>query len=158
MREDHTMTLLSRPASMIHAFLVAVGLAVGLVACTPRVAGTTIETAPSPSAENPAVRAVQAYLHTFKLNEKELPEDLTIPYVRSGEGFSWVGAARVTGKIGPQGHRVYEVVVVTGSIGAAGEGVGLHAFMEIAPEPEATPAVAAPSPSATPAPPASGAR
>jgi hypothetical protein len=131
-----------------HTFLVTVGLAVGLVACTPSVVGTRIEAAASPSAENPAVRAVQAYLHTFKLNEKDLAEDLSIPYVRSGDGFSWVGAARVTGKTGPHGHRVYEVVVVTGSIGAAGEGVGIHAFMEIAPEPEAAPA-STQSPSST---------
>jgi hypothetical protein len=116
----------------------------GCDACAPSGASTTIEAPATPSAENPVVRAVQAYLRTFKLNEKELPEDLTIPYVRYGDGFSWVGAARVTGRTGPRGHRVYEVVVVTGGM-AAGEGVGTHAFMEISPEPEAAPAVATPA-------------
>lgn len=121
--------------SLFHVVSVALGLALGLAACPSSAASTTIEAPASPSAENPAVRAVRAYLHTFKLNEKELAEDLTIPYVVIVDGNSWVGAARVTGTMGPHGHRVYEVVVVTGSIEAAGQGVGLHAFMEIAPEP-----------------------
>ena len=55
--------------------------------------------------EQSIVKSVRGYLHTFKLDEQDLAEGLTIPWAL---GDHW-GTAQATGKIGPQGHEVYDV-------------------------------------------------
>jgi hypothetical protein len=108
----------------------------GLIACVPAPA-STIDTPASPQAGNlfdtAAVESVRAYLRTFKLNEKDLPAGLTIPLAFHPEGWAYVGAAKATGRTGPRGHQVYDVVVVSGGQ-APGEGAGIQGFLEIAPE------------------------
>jgi hypothetical protein len=119
-----------------YTFVAATALALAYVSCAPppNASAATAVSASAAAAESPAlVHAVQAYLRTFKLNEKDLAENLTIPYVRYHPGVAIVGAARVTGTTGPQGHQVYEVFAVFGTEGSS-TGGGLHQFVEIAPE------------------------
>jgi hypothetical protein len=110
-------------------FIAAAVLALGSVACQPN---TTIETAVPPSdasTDNPrTVQAVRAYLHTFKLNEKDLIEGLTIPFAYGWVGDTGsIGTATATGKMGPNGHQIYRVVL------AECHGCAAR-FLEIAPE------------------------
>jgi hypothetical protein len=126
--------------SRVYAFLVAMGLAVGLVACPPH---TSVDAPASPDAESPfdkaAVASVRAYLHTLKLDEKDLSAGLSIPF---SSRDAWSGTATATGRTGPHGHEVYLVVVTPTEY-------YFKRFMEIAPEPGP-----AADPIATPAPPA----
>jgi predicted small secreted protein len=87
-----------------------------------------------PDPGSPVQESVRAFLHTFKLSEKDLVPGLTIPFeLRSqpGDAPYTCGIARVTGKIGPQGHQVYELVI-------SGDWL-IPRFMEIAPEPDTVP-------------------
>jgi hypothetical protein len=111
--------------------VVAVAVTVALVACSP---STSVEAPMFPDAASPyygpVVNAVQAYLRTFKLNEKDLAEGLTIPFssdTRSSD--TWGGTAKATGRMGPRGHEVYLVV----------SPVIRTAFMEIPPGPDTAP-------------------
>lgn len=144
------MKLPDRETSVIYALPVAVALALGLVACAASTPRTTVDAPASPGAastENPAaVLAVQAYLRTFKLNEKDLAEGLTIPFgYGRDDGDSSVGVAKVMGRTGRQGHQVYQVVLAQ-CLGCRSR------YMEIAPNP--APAAATQSSSATPPSPA----
>jgi ABC-type glycerol-3-phosphate transport system substrate-binding protein len=128
--------MMNRLGTMTSCAVAAAAALATYVACAapPHGTATTAVSASAAAAESPAVvHAVQAYLRTFKLNEKELAENLTIPYTRYQPGVAIVGAARVTGTTGPQGHQVYEVFAVFGTEGSS-TGGGLHEFVEIAPE------------------------
>jgi hypothetical protein len=76
------------------------------------------------------VESVRAYLHTFRLNERELAPGLTIPYAVFVGFFGnpptgLIGTARATGRIGPAGHQIYEVNLA---------GNSEQHFVEIAPQ------------------------
>jgi hypothetical protein len=105
-------------------------VALGLVAC----AAGNIEAPASPEAGNAGdsaiVESVRAYLHTFRLNEKDLTAGLTIPFEYWGGNADVSGTARATGKTGPQGHQVYEVVFSEGPLPNQRN----RRLMEIAPE------------------------
>ena len=96
---------------------------------------------------DPVGEAVRAYLRAFKLNEKDLPRGLSIPWgffyddALHGDG----GTARVTGRTGPKGHEVYEVIRVSCASVSPTSCPGR--FMEIAPEPEIAPGPPPTSPS-----------
>jgi hypothetical protein len=111
------------------AFLLVVGLASGLIACHP----TSVEAPMFPDAASPyygpVVSAVQAYLRTFKLSEKDLTQGLIIPF--HSDTSDWGGTAKTTGSIGPHGHEVYFAVAPR---------VFGYQFMEIPPGPDAAPA------------------
>jgi hypothetical protein len=91
--------------------LVAVASALGLVACA---AGNNLEAPAGPhvgsAGDSAVMESVRAYLHTFKLNERELAAGLTIPFEFWGGNADVSGTARATGKMGPEGHQVYEVI------------------------------------------------
>jgi hypothetical protein len=133
---------MKRPLTIVAA------LALGLAACGTLswTRGSATSAAPvSPKAGDPVdaalAESVRAYLHTFNLNEKELKPGLTIPFGCAGHtgGSSWdtylVGIARATGKLGPRGHQVYEVILRMSGGEADYEG----RLVEISPEPEAAP-------------------
>ena len=135
----------------------ATALALMFVACgaatpTPVAANTSVQTPMVPAEDSVVTESVRAYLHTFKLNEKELPAGLTIPYggtVAKNVDGSLVGVARATGKIGPRGHQVYELFALSyygDSVHGASYMANGHLFAEIAPEPPDVPA-APPAPS-----------
>jgi len=105
--------------------------ALGLAACAALVPSTN--DLASPRAASPAdagvVEAIRAYLRTFKLNERDLPPGLAIPAVHhSADNTTTVFVARVTGRIGPLGHQVYDVAEAS-----CAPCLGGH-FIEIAPE------------------------
>jgi hypothetical protein len=90
--------------------------------------GSSVTAPAFPQTGSAVQESVQAYLRTFKLNEKDLVPGLTIPFAQRDSGAPpyTCGAARVTGKLGPHGHEIYELVI-------AGDWT-LPRFMEIAPE------------------------
>jgi hypothetical protein len=112
-------------------------LALWLVACAPTPVATSAVAPGVPDSglvSAAAVESVRAYLRAFKMNEKDLPVGLTIPWAAAG---NIVGTARATGKMGPQGHQVYEVTDLAGLTAPgvmASEVHWLHEFVEIAPE------------------------
>ncbi len=125
-------------------------------------AGTTIDTSTAETTAGvlggtaslyvPAViESVRAYLHTLKLNEKDVAVGLTIPFayvppdgrgwipiepapdVRVSNGMTYAGgSARATGRIGPKGHQVYEVRALTCDPSA--QCFKQQKFIEISPE------------------------
>jgi hypothetical protein len=126
---------------------------------------STAEPAPAPPQSGNAVDAavvhsVRGYLHTFNLNEKDLKVGLSIPFALSAYleeasaigNFCSVGTARATGRTGPQGHQVYEVIWVDVASGMAGVSISHKKLVEIPPDPEtaAVPTVGAPPPSPAP--------
>ncbi|MGD0527435.1 MAG: hypothetical protein ABSE49_20000 [Polyangiaceae bacterium] len=78
------------------------------------------------------VQAVQAYLAVLKLNEKELPVGLCIPF-GGGSDVVEVGVACVTSRTGAGGNRVYDVARIQGAAGSPGGATGFSTVMEIAP-------------------------
>ena len=104
----------------------------------------------SPQAGSPVdagiVRAVRAYVHALRLNERDLPAGLSIPFgspVSGGTDHDYRGGtATATGATGTRGHQIYEVAELQCRSEFAKVGVtcfSQHRFMEIAPEPDATP-------------------
>jgi len=132
----HPLVCLRSPSTLNHRDHDPINLRARAQACTPT-PSTTVDAPATPQAGNvidtAAVESVRAYLRTFKLNEKELAAGFTIPFAFHPEGWAYVGAARATGRTGPKGHQVYEVVVVSGGQ-APGEGSGSQGFLEISPE------------------------
>jgi len=86
--------------------------------------------------DNALGEAVRAYLRTFHLDEKTLPPGLTIPFVGFVDDKAIVGGARATGKVGPQGHQVYEMMNLASNAvpGGGGWTMMAHQFIEVAPE------------------------
>jgi hypothetical protein len=85
-------------------------------------------------------KSVGAYLRTFKLDEKALAAGLAIPWAGVDPKRDYIngsGVAVATGRLGPQGHQVYEVI---GEGFTNGGCTNLHDFMEIGPESDGTPA------------------
>jgi hypothetical protein len=83
-------------------------------------------------------KAVGAYLRTFKLDEKTLGAGLAIPWAGVDPKRDYIngsGVAVATGKLGPQGHQVYEVI---GEGFTNGGCTNVHEFIEIGPEPDGT--------------------
>ncbi len=118
----------------VRSSLLPVTLALGLLACAPPVALGALSTtivSPSPDPDTAVVKSVQTYLHTFRLNEKDLPAGLTIPYGFPGAGLYVMGTATTTGRTGPQGHEVYEVGWVMCDTHDCG---GWYKLVEIAPD------------------------
>jgi|HubBroStandDraft_1064217.scaffolds.fasta_scaffold233455_2 hypothetical protein len=107
-----------------------------------------------------AAESVRAYLRTFKLNEKDLSPGLSIPFgyypstTRENMDTNAGGSAKATGRSGPKGHQIYEVFSTNCWAHGVHPCYGERTFIEIAPEPEAAPAVPTASPSPTPPPPA----
>ena len=115
-------------AIQVATLLVALGCAVGLPACA---AGAEINTATTPIQVRPGVpedaaaaQSVRAFLHTLKVNEKELTEGFTIPFAVTQCGE----LAKATGKTGPNGHQVYQIISVYNCTASS------RYFLEIAPE------------------------
>jgi hypothetical protein len=129
------------------AILAVAALALTLVACGRAPVPTTAAAPGTPGgpAGVAVVESVRAYLRAFKLNEKDLPVGLTIPWGVAHDDSTTVGAVRATGKIGPQGHQIYETFLLwsTAAPSRGGETLMSHDFLEIAPEPESAPAPAA---------------
>jgi hypothetical protein len=119
--------------ALTRTLAIAAALAAGFAACAPPTPATptTIETPAAPRTnsrvEVAVVESVRAYLHTFKLDEKNLAVGLAIPWAEGGE---W-GVARATGNFGPGGHRIYEVRRLSSASSGLVEN---RQSMEIAPE------------------------
>jgi hypothetical protein len=122
MRYDASMTVRA----------IALGLAIGVGACSPTTANTVAMPASARTqtvADAAIAEAVRAYLRTFKLEERSLAAGLSIPWVGGGE---W-GVAKPTGVLGPGGHQTYEIRRMLWVSGGVVEERG---SMEIAPEAE----------------------
>ena len=122
--------------SNLRAVVAAAASTLALVACGPRTFPSGAETPRLPVASNGSdvavVESVRAYLQTFHLNERELPTGLTIPWQFATPEIYAIGAARVTGRLGPGGHQIYEVTEFDYKLYVAND--GRHAFLEIAPQ------------------------
>jgi hypothetical protein len=114
-RAPRAVGVLAASIGVLTFLVVPMASALGLVAC---VAGNTIEAPAGAQAggadDSAVVESVRAYLHTFKLNERDLTAGLTIPFESWRGSVDVSGTARATGKTGPQGHQIYEVVFSEG--------------------------------------------
>ncbi len=175
MGEVHDMKRATRRATMGQLCatrmrrLARVGLVASFTGCalppgySAKAPASTIEAPTVPRAENPMdaalVDSIRGYLHTFKLSEKDVTAGLTIPFGFYADDPNLsdycLGTARATGKLGPRGHEVYEVVVLRGYVNWSGftqDQGSSRIAMEIAPEPDTALAATIPNPRATPPP------
>jgi hypothetical protein len=119
-----------RFAAAVVLMLAAVGC--GGVAVPPPSVSSPASPLPGDPRDTAVVESVRAYLRTFHLNEKDLAAGLTIPWEVNLPDVYGVGMARATGRLGPQGHQIYELTEFDYVLTAANH--GSHRFLEIAPE------------------------
>jgi len=124
---------------VVRFLLVAV---LGLAACATTATPATVPTSAKVGApSNPqsgdrvqaaALEAVRAYLGTFHLDDRALAAGFTIPWtVTTPDEVFYVGMARATGRIGPQGHQIFEVNALAENGRSAQLTNVHHAFLEI---------------------------